>query len=43
MSENPPRFCDFSDEKPQLEGEKKKIIDVLNTEILITDYPDWQQ
>jgi ribosomal protein S8 len=38
MSGNHPRFSEFADEKPQLEGEKKKIIDVLNTEILITDY-----
>ena len=33
-----PHFCDFSDEKPQLEGAKKKITDVLNTEILVTDF-----
>lgn len=38
MSGGHPHFCDFADEKPQLEGEKKKITDVLNTEILITDY-----
>jgi ribosomal protein S8 len=38
MSRNHPRFCDFSDEKPQLEGIKKKITDILNTEILITDF-----
>jgi hypothetical protein len=38
MSKNCPRFCDFADEKPQLEGTKKKITDILNTEILITDF-----
>jgi len=38
MKTKHPRFCDFSDEKPQLEGTKKKITDVLNTEILITDF-----
>jgi ribosomal protein S8 len=38
MSGNHPRFCDFSDEKPQLGGIKKKITDILNTEILITDF-----
>lgn len=38
MTVDHPRFCDFAEEQPQLEGEKKKITDILNTEILITDY-----
>ena len=38
MKDIHPRFCDFSDEKPQLEGTKKKITDILNAEILITDF-----
>lgn len=38
MNGTHPRFSEFADEKPQLEGDKKKITDVLNTEILITDY-----
>ena len=38
MCGNQPRFSEFADEKPQLEGTKKKIIDILNTEILITDF-----
>ena len=38
MTSAHPHFCDFSDEKPQLEGTKKKISDVLNIEILITDF-----
>jgi hypothetical protein len=38
MNGNHPRFSEFADEKPQLEGGKKKITDVLNTEILIIDY-----
>jgi len=33
-----PHFKDFADEKPQLEGEKKKITEILNTEILITGF-----
>ena len=38
MCENHPRFSEFADEKPQLEGVKKKISDILNMEILITDF-----
>ena len=38
MSGNHLRFCDFSDEKPQLEGTKEKVTDILNTEILITNF-----
>ena len=38
MNGNHPRFSEFADEKPQLEGSKKKISDVLNTEILVTDF-----
>ena len=38
MTENHPRFSEFADEKPQLEGVKKKISDILNMEILITDF-----
>ena len=38
MNGTHPRFSEFTDEKPQLEGLKKKITDILNTEILITDF-----
>jgi len=31
-----PRFSDFGDICPQLEGKKKKIHEILNTEILVT-------
>ncbi len=33
-----PRFCDFAVEKQPLDGEKSKINDILNTEILITGH-----
>lgn len=33
-----PRFSDFADEVKSLEGDKKKIQDILNKEILITDF-----
>jgi hypothetical protein len=35
MIENHPKFSDFADEKATLEGEKKKIEEILNTEILV--------
>ena len=38
MGDNYPHFRDFTDEKPQLEGEKKSIGEILNIEILITGY-----
>jgi len=38
MIGNHPRFCEFADEKPQLDGIKKKISDVLNTEILVIGF-----
>ena len=38
MSESYPRFVDFADEKPALEGKKKKIEEILNTEILVTGF-----
>ena len=38
MCGNPLRFSEFADEKPQLEGIKKKISDILNMEILITAF-----
>lgn len=33
-----PHFSDFADESKPLEGLKKKIDDILNQEILISDY-----
>ena len=38
MSENHPKFSDFADEKATLEGEKKKIEEILNTEILVIGF-----
>lgn len=38
MSNSYPRFADFADEEQPLEGKKKKLEDVLNIEILITDF-----
>ena len=38
MIENHPKFSDFADEKATLEGEKKKIEEILNTEILVIGY-----
>jgi hypothetical protein len=31
-------FCDFAEEEHPLEGEKKKLEEILNIEILITGY-----
>ena len=38
MSEKYHRFSDFADTSPQFEGEKKKIPEILNTEILILNF-----
>ena len=39
MSEKYLHFCDFAeDECAPLDGEKKKILDILNKEILITNF-----
>ena len=38
MSEKYHRFTDFADTQPQFEGEKKKIPEILNTEILIITF-----
>ena len=38
MDDGYPHFRDFTDEKPQLEGERKNIGEILNIEILITGY-----
>ena len=33
-----PRFSDFAEESKSFEGDKKRIDDILNQEILITDF-----
>jgi len=33
-----PRFSDFAEESKAFEGNKKRIDDILNQEILITDF-----
>ena len=38
MSEKYHRFSDFADTQPQFEGEKKKIPEILNTEILVINF-----
>jgi len=38
MSANHHRFSDFADEEERLEGEKKKMRDILNLEILVMGY-----
>jgi hypothetical protein len=38
MSEKYHRFSDFADTQPQFEGEKKKIPEILNSEILIINF-----
>lgn len=38
MTEKHHRFRDFADILPQFEGEKKKIPEILNTEILIINF-----
>jgi hypothetical protein len=38
MGDEYPKFSDFSEEHTGLEGDKKKIEEILNTEILVTGY-----
>ena len=38
MSANHPKFSDFAEEEAPLEGEKKKIEEILNTEILVIGF-----
>ncbi len=38
MSPNYPKFKDFAEEEGPLEGKKRKIDEILNTEILIIGY-----
>ena len=38
MSDEYPKFSDFSEEEAGLEGDKKKVEEILNKEILITGY-----
>jgi len=38
MNEKYPHFKDFADEKLQLEGKKRTITEILNTEILVTGF-----
>ena len=38
MSGNHPKFSDFAEEEEALEGEKRKIEEILNTEILVIGY-----
>ena len=38
MSEEYPKFSDFSEEDAGLEGDKKKIEDILNKEILLIGF-----
>jgi len=38
MSANHPKFSDFAEEEVALEGEKKKIDEILNTEILLIGF-----
>ena len=38
MAEDYHHFCDFADIHPQFEGEKKKIVEILNKEILIIGF-----
>ena len=38
MSEKYHRFSDFADTHPQFEGEKKKIPEILNKEILVINF-----
>lgn len=37
-NESIPRFSDFADERGALEGDKAKIHELLNTEIIVVDY-----
>lgn len=38
MADKYPKFSDFSEEEAGLEGDKKKIEDILNKEILVVGY-----
>ena len=38
MNINYPKFSDFAEEEASLEGEKKKMNEILNTEILVTGF-----
>ena len=38
MNEKHPKFSDFAEEEVVFEGEKKKIDDILNKEILVIGY-----
>lgn len=38
MTEKYHKFSDFADEKPALEGEKKEIVEIMNTEILVIGF-----
>ena len=38
MTENYHHFSDFANIRPQFEGEKKKIVEILNKEILIIGF-----
>jgi hypothetical protein len=38
MSDEYPKFSDFSEEHVGLEGDKKKVEDILNKEILVIGY-----
>lgn len=38
MSETYPKFSDFAEENVGLEGDKKKIDEILNNEILVLGY-----
>jgi hypothetical protein len=38
MGDEYPKFSDFSEEEVGLEGDKKKIEEILNTEILVIGY-----
>lgn len=33
-----PRFGDFADERKRLEGAKMRIVDIVNKDILVTDF-----
>jgi len=38
MSDKHPKFSDFSEEEVGLEGDKKKVEEILNKEILVLGY-----
>lgn len=37
-NDNHPKFSDFAEEEMQLEGEKQKLSNILNVEILVTGF-----